>query len=87
MDKFEIMQHEIKNLDIEMKEILDRTLKVVDYNKVIKEHINELTVSSEEVSKYTEEALELNKKNKEKTHNTKLVMDDLVVAMNDLVKH
>jgi hypothetical protein len=46
-----------------------------------------LTVSSEEVSKYTEEALELNKKNKEKTHNTKLVMDDLVVAMNDLVKH
>lgn len=87
MDKFEIMQYEIKNLDIEMKEILDRTLKVVDYNKVIKEHINELKVSSEEVSKYTEEALELNKKNKEKTHNTKLVMDDLVVAMNDLVKH
>ena len=84
MYKFESMNNEIQTLDINMKDIIDRTKKVVDYNAIIMEHIDNLNKSSLEVTEYIKEALELSENNREKTKDTKTVMNDLLDVVNEL---
>ena len=48
-------------------------------------HVNELSLSTQEVTKCIEQALILNEVNKEKTHETKLVMDDVLHAVGGLI--
>ena len=85
MDKFGIMEKEIENLDLDMKEILVRAKEVVDYNKVIMEHVKHLESSTEDTAGFTNKALDIIEDNKIKTHNTKMVMDELLQVVNELV--
>ena len=85
MDKFVIMESEIENLDLDMKEILVKAKEVVDYNKVIMEHVKHLSISTEDTTGYTRKALDIIEDNKIKTHNTKIVMDELLQVVNELV--
>ena len=85
MDKFEIMEKEIEDLDLDMKEILVRAKEVVDYNKVIMEHVKHLESSTEDTAGFTNKALDIIEDNKIKTHNTKIVMDELLQVVNELV--
>lgn len=85
MEKFEMMEKEIENLDVDMKEILLKAKEVVDYNKVIMEHINYLAISSADTTMFTKKALDIIEDNKIKTHNTKIVMDELLQIVNELV--
>ncbi|MBQ8044596.1 MAG: hypothetical protein IJ272_10730, partial [Clostridia bacterium] len=83
MEKFQTMQNEMSILDNDMNEILDTTQKVVDYNNVIMEHVEKLTESTKKVTSYAENALSINEKNRIKTHDTKLVMDDVLNVVNE----
>ena len=84
MDKFENMENEIKVLDGDMKEILLRIKDVVDYNNVIMKHTSDLTLATQEVTTCIEKALIINEDNKEKTHDTKVVMDDVLQVVSGL---
>ena len=87
MDKFINMQSGIENMDDNMNKILVSTKEVVDYNNQIREHVEHLSSTTEQVSAYAEEALSLNEENKSKTHNTKILMDELLVIADELVKY
>ena len=84
INKFQMMQHEMNILDKDMKEVYSRTKEVVDYNNSIMDHVNNLSASTEEVTAYAKEALELNEKNKIKTNDTKLIMKELLSTVNEL---
>ena len=85
MDKFEIMEKEIENLDIDMREILEKSKEVVDYNKIIIQHVDNLNNSANDSVEFTKRALEIIEKNKVKTFNTKVVMDELLQVVDKLV--
>lgn len=87
MDKFQAMQNEMQVLDVNMSEILDRTTQVVEYNSIIREHIDGLSSLTDEVNTYTAEALELNKQNKVKTHDTKVIMNNVLDVVNNLISN
>ena len=70
-----------------MKQIKDRVKNVVDYNDVIREHIENLSASSNKLSKYVEKALEINTQNRKKTYDTKIIMDNLLIAVKDIEKN
>lgn len=87
MSKFELMENDIVNLDIDMKDILLRTKEVVDYNSIIKSHVEDLNASTEEVNNCTKQVLDINEQNREKTQSTKLVMNDLLQVVESLAKN
>ncbi|MBE5935098.1 MAG: hypothetical protein E7262_04835 [Lachnospiraceae bacterium] len=87
MNKFDVMRAEIEHLDVNMREILNKAKEVVDYNKVISENVSYLATSTEDTTGHANKAYELTKENKEKTHNTKLVMEELLEAVNRLAKN
>lgn len=70
-----------------MKQIKDRVKNVVDYNDVIREHIENLSASFNKLSKYVEKALEINTQNRKKTYDTKIIMDNLLIAVKDIEKN
>ena len=84
INKFQLMQTEMKILDEDMKDVYNRTKEVVDYNNIIMEHVNTLSASTQEVTAYAKEALALNEKNKDKTNNTRLVMAELLLTVSQL---
>ncbi len=81
MQQFAYMESDMTNLGMDMKSILNKTSDVVNYNKEIMEHISQLSASTEEVTAITEDALVMYEENKEKTHNTKVVMDKVEEAI------
>ncbi|MBE5935934.1 MAG: hypothetical protein E7262_09120 [Lachnospiraceae bacterium] len=87
MNQFEYMENDMTMLGIDMKNILSKTTNVVNYNKEIMEHIAQLSASTEELTAYTEDALTMYEENKQKTHNTKLVLDNVEKAINELAKN
>lgn len=87
IDKFVIMQDSIENMDENMNNIVVSTKEVVDYNNAIRQHVEHLSSSTEEVTAYAEEALGINEENKTKTHNTKILMDELLAVADELVKY
>lgn len=85
MDKFNDMEVKINNLGRDMDNILISTMDVVKYNNEVMEHIEQLSAETEEVTAFIEEALELNKKNKEKTDKTYNIMNSLSETVDKLV--
>ena len=87
MRQFANMENDMTNLGMGMKEILNKTNDVVNYNKEIMNHISSLSASTEEVTAITEDALVMLKDNKEKTRNTKDVMDKVEEAIVKLAEN
>ena len=85
MSKFNIMHNDMESLSEGMKNILSSTSKVVDFNNGIMNHIEKLSASTEEVTASSETALVINRENKDKTQNTKHIMDDLLEVAEKLV--
>ena len=85
MDKFNDMEVKINNLGRDMDNILISTMDVVKYNNEVMEHIEQLSAETEEVTAFIEAALELNKKNKEKTDKTYNIMNSLSETVDKLV--
>lgn len=84
MENFNDMEVKINNLGRDMDNILVSTTDVVKYNNEVMEHIEQLSAETEEVTAFIEEALELNKKNKEKTDNTYNIMNSLSETVDKL---
>ena len=57
----------------------------IDYNDIIRQHIEQLSAATEETSAHTEEALNINEINKEKMHKTQEIMDELLKVAEQLV--
>lgn len=85
MGKFNIMQDGIESMDENMKGISKSSKEVVDYNDIIRQHIEQLSAATEETSAHTEEALNINEINKEKMHKTQEIMDELLKVAEQLV--
>ena len=85
MEKFNIMQDGIESMDENMKGISKSSKEVVDYNDIIRQHIEQLSAATEETSAHTEEALNINEINKEKMHKTQEIMDELLKVAEQLV--
>ena len=85
INKFQTMDTDMKVLDRDMNEILNKAQNVVDYNNIIIEHVEKSQELTGEVSLYTNQALELNKQNKIKTRDTKVIMDDVLQIVTDLI--
>lgn len=84
MEKFNIMQDGIESMDENMKGISKSSKEVVDYNDIIRQHIEQLSAATEETSAHTEEALNINEINKEKMHKTQEIMDELLKVAEQL---
>lgn len=85
MGKFNIMQDGIESMYENMKGISKSSKEVVDYNDIIRQHIEQLSAATEETSAHTEEALNINEINKEKMHKTQEIMDELLKVAEQLV--
>lgn len=85
MGKFNIMQDGIESMDENMKGISKSSKEVVDYNDIIRQHIEQLSAATEETSAHTEEALNINEINKEKMYKTQEIMDELLKVAEQLV--
>ena len=57
---------------------------MVSYNNAIREHIDQLSAQTEEVTAYIEEAVNLNANNKNKTHSTTMMMKELNTVVDKL---
>ena len=84
MEKFNIMQDGIESMDENMKGISKSSKEVVDYNDIIRQHIEQLSAATEETSAHREEALNINEINKEKMHKTQEIMDELLKVAEQL---
>ena len=49
------------------------------------EHIEQLSSETEEVTSYIEEAVEINRQNRDKTHTTKNVIEELNTVVDKLI--
>ena len=87
LNYFMQIEQDISSLDTDLKHIISSTNDVVSSNNNIIEHISQLSASSEHVTACTEEALIVNDENREKTHNTKEVMGQLLNAAEELEKY
>ena len=86
MREFESMEKDMLEHGTDMEKINNSTSSVVEYNKGIMEHVSRLAAHTEELAANTEDALAICEKNKEKTHNTKKIIDNVEGAMKELVK-
>ena len=86
MDKFGVMEKDMIELRSEMENILASTSDVVNYNSSIKEHIEQLSSETKEVTLHIEEAMTINRTNKLKTNETKEVMEKLNEVVEELVR-
>ena len=82
---FKTMENDISSLGKDMDNILDSSENIVNYNNSIMEHIEQLSGETQEVTAYIEEALALNRLNREKTETTKTVMEQLSLAVEELL--
>lgn len=87
LEYFMQIEQDMEGLDKDMKLILSSTNDVVNSNNTIIEHISQLSASSEHVTACTEEALIVNEENRNKSHDTKEVMNQLLSAAEDLEKY
>lgn len=85
MDIFKEVEVGINRLHNDMERINNSTKDVVNYNNVVMEHIEQLSNKTEEVTRFIEEAVKLNVKNKQKTFETKGAIELLNNKVNDLV--
>ena len=69
-----------------MDKILSSSENVVKYNNSIREHIEQLSAETEEVTAYIDEAVVLNKNNRDKAHITKEVIEELSSVVDKLVQ-
>ncbi len=82
---FETIESNMTNLGNEMNKIISSTSEVVTYNNKVMEHIEHLSAETEEVTAYIEEAYDMNKDNRNKTYDTKMLINDLNDAVARLV--
>lgn len=75
---FNDMDNYISILSENISNILNRVNNVAEYSERIGDKSKDLVISSSDVSKKTNRAVELNKENKEKAARTKNLMNDLV---------
>lgn len=74
---FDIMEKDMTELDHDIKNVLNSTIKVVEYNEGIIQHVEQLSAYTEELSASTEEALAINADNKDKMKQTREVINNL----------
>ena len=86
INNFLIIEDTVQSVDHNMSTVLDKTINVVDYNKIIMEHIENLSSITQKVTSYTHEGLDINKENNKKTQNTKLLMNDLLRVVDEMNK-
>ena len=84
MEEFIIIEKKIYNLSNNVTKISDSVEKVAKFNQEIESHINQLNASSEGVTACTEEAIVLYKDNKNRTEQTRILMDKMLDASNKL---
>lgn len=84
MEEFISIEKNIYNLSNNVTKISDSVEKVAKFNQEIESHINQLNASSEEVTACTEEAIVLYKDNKNRTEQTRILMDKMLDASNKL---
>jgi methyl-accepting chemotaxis protein len=85
LNVFHTMENDISSLGIDMDNILGSSENVVNYNNSIMEHIEKLSGETEEVTAYIEEALSLNRLNRQKTETTKDVIEQLSSEVEQLL--
>ena len=84
ISEFNSMEEKMNALSKEMKDVLGSTKEVVAFNEIIREHIEQLSAQTEEVTAYIEEAVSLNSRNKDKMSDTTRMMRELGVAVEQL---
>jgi methyl-accepting chemotaxis protein len=78
LEDFVAIENNIARLSNSVAKIQNKVNNMSEFNLDINDHIVQLTKSCEEVVTSTEKALGINKNNKEKTYNTRVLMDELI---------
>lgn len=78
LEDFVAIENNIVRLSNSVAKIQNKVNNMSEFNLDINDHIVQLTKSCEEVVTSTEKALGINKNNKEKTYNTRVLMDELI---------
>ena len=84
MKEFINIERNIYNLSENVAKISDSVEKVATFNKEIESHINQLNASSEEFTACTLEAVSLYQDNKNRTEQTRKLMDKMLDASEKL---
>lgn len=84
MKEFINIERNIYNLSENVAKILDSVEKVATFNKKIESHINQLNASSEEFTACTLEAVSLYQDNKNRTEQTRKLMNKILDASEKL---
>ena len=87
VNHFDTMEKDMKELDVDMRNVLTSTKQVVSYNENMIKHVEQLSAYTEELSASTEEALAINEDNKEKTKNTKEIINSLYKRTEEMVNN
>ena len=77
----------MKELDVDMRNVLTSTKQVVAYNENMIKHVEQLSAYTEELSASTEATLAINVDNKEKTKNTKEIINSLYKRTEEMVNN
>ena len=85
MNIFNEMRIDIERLGLDMNNILSSTKEVVTYNDMVKEHIEQLTRETSDVTSFVENAIKINDENKLVANNTKEVIDELAQVAEMLI--
>ena len=86
VEQFEAMEADMKKLESNMANIVDSTTEVVSYNKGIMKHVEELSSYTEELAAYTEDAMQLSKENVNQANNTKRMIDELEIVVDEFAQ-
>jgi methyl-accepting chemotaxis protein len=79
------MESDMKELEEDMKNVLLSTKEVVNYNTDMVKHVEHMSAYTEELSASTEEALSINEENKDRTRNTRDIINNLYKRTDELL--
>jgi methyl-accepting chemotaxis protein len=85
INRFIEVSSDIKNLSEDISYILDSTKDVIMYNGMVKDHVEDLAFEIEEVTGLIEDAIKINNDNKNKTNNTKKVINELEMIVGEMI--
>ena len=80
------MESDMRELENDMRNVLNSTIEVVNYNNGMVKHVEQMSAYTEELSASTEEALSINEDNKEKTKNTRNIIDNLYKRTDEMLR-
>ena len=86
-EQFAGIGNTINRLNENVYNINDRIEEIVESNNVIVDSINQISAVSEEVSASALQAVELGESTSKDANNTKVLMEELLVAVNGIDKY